>query len=92
MGMMLRRHSTPLSIAKDVKAAKVEKPMPPVSMAKVKVEVAEEITENVTYTRTEINRMNKEALTQLAINEGLENAEELSGNQIKKMLIEKYDC
>lgn len=42
------------------------------------------------YTKTEINRMSKDDLVALAIEQGIENAEETSGADLKKALIDKF--
>lgn len=39
------------------------------------------------YTKTDINRMPKEELVKLAMDKGIENASELSGNDLKARLI-----
>lgn len=41
------------------------------------------------YTKTEINRMSTSDLQSLATEQGIENAEELTGAELKKLLIEK---
>lgn len=52
---------------------------------------AESISEEQkTYTKTEINRMPASELKALAIEHGIANAEEKSGTEIKKLLIEKF--
>lgn len=43
------------------------------------------------YTKTDINRMNKETLVAKANEVGIEDAEELSGNTLKDKLIEHYN-
>lgn len=50
-----------------------------------------EIAEEKTYTKTEINRMNKETLVNKAKEIGVEGAEEMSGNALKDLLIEHYN-
>lgn len=42
------------------------------------------------YTKTEINRMSTADLQTLATEQGIENADEVSGSELKKMLIEKF--
>lgn len=42
------------------------------------------------YTKTEINRMSTADLKKLASENGIENATELNGGDLKKMLIEKF--
>lgn len=52
---------------------------------------AEEISEEQkTYTKTEINRMPASELKALAMEHGIAEAEEKSGTEIKKLLIEKF--
>lgn len=47
--------------------------------------------EKSNYTKTEINRMSTGDLRILATEQGIENAEETSGADLKKMLIEKFE-
>ena len=42
------------------------------------------------YTKTEINRMSTADLKKLANENGIENAAEINGGDLKKMLIEKF--
>ena len=42
------------------------------------------------YTKTEINRMSTADLQSLAAEQGIENANEISGAELKKLLIEKF--
>ncbi|MCD7724296.1 MAG: hypothetical protein LUI12_01865 [Clostridiales bacterium] len=51
----------------------------------------EKESENMSYTKTDINRMSKEDLVVLAVKVGIENAEEISGSDLKKMLIDYYN-
>lgn len=51
-------------------------------------EVPEEGT-FLSYTKTEINRMTTADLQLLATEQGIDNAEELTGAELKKLLIEK---
>ena len=44
----------------------------------------------VKYTKTDINRMSTADLQALAAEQGIENATELSGAELKKILIEKF--
>lgn len=46
------------------------------------------ITENQ-YTKTDINRMSTAELKELAKEKGIENAEDITGGELKKILIEK---
>lgn len=54
-------------------------------------ETVDETEERPLYTKTEINRMNKETLVNEAEKIGIEDAEELSGNVLKEKLIEYYE-
>lgn len=42
------------------------------------------------YTKTTINRMSTADLQSLATEQGIENADEISGAELKKLLIEKF--
>lgn len=46
--------------------------------------------ESKKYTKTEINRMSTAELQNLAVEEGIENAFETSGNELKKILAEHF--
>ena len=46
--------------------------------------------QNKKYTKTEINVMPKSDLINLAIEEGIAEAEGLNGSELKKLLIEKF--
>ena len=55
------------------------------------VEDAKPIVEKQTdYTKTEINRMSTSELKEVATSNGVENAEEMTGADLKKVLIEKF--
>lgn len=45
---------------------------------------------NKSYTKSEINRMSTADLQKLATNEGIENAYKKSGNELKKILAERF--
>lgn len=47
-------------------------------------------TKDAKYSKTDIQRMSTEQLRALSVAEGIENAEETSGNQLKKMLVEHF--
>lgn len=49
-----------------------------------------EDVEEVSYTKTEINRMTTAELRETAKGEGIADAEELTGGELKKLLIEHY--
>jgi hypothetical protein len=42
-------------------------------------------------TKTEINRMNTSQLKELAVKNGIENAEEMTGAELKKVLISRFN-
>ena len=42
------------------------------------------------YTKTEINRLSTAELKSLALKQGIDNAEEMTGADLKKVLIEKF--
>lgn len=44
----------------------------------------------VAYTKTEINRMSTAELKSLAIENGIDGADEMTGAELKKVLIEKF--
>lgn len=52
--------------------------------------VKEEAPETTGYTKTEINRMSTADLQKLAAEHGVVGAEEISGAELKKILIEKF--
>lgn len=52
--------------------------------------IAKALENQKTYTKTEINRMSTGDLRILATEQGIENAEETNGADLKKMLIEKF--
>ena len=54
-------------------------------------EVKEAIPEETAYTKTEINRMSTADLQKLAAEHGVSGAEEISGAELKKILIEKFE-
>lgn len=43
------------------------------------------------YTKTDINRMSTAELKELATKQGIENVEDMTGSDLKKVLIEKFD-
>lgn len=51
---------------------------------------APEADTHKTYTKTEINRMSKDDLKNLAKSEGIEGADNENGGELKKILIEHY--
>ena len=53
-------------------------------------ELKEEIPEETAYTKTKINRMSTADLQKLATEHGVPGAEEIIGEELKKILIEKF--
>lgn len=63
----------------------------PQEVLKTKVEeVKEEVAEIPTYSKTEINRMSTAELKELALANGVESAEEMTGAELKKCLISAF--
>lgn len=84
--MLLRRYK--------VNKAREQKPVSePVTNDDIRQEnvYGDEINYKSEYTKTDINRMNKETLVEKATEIGVEDAEELSGNVLKDKLIEYYN-
>lgn len=52
-------------------------------------ETSHEVTEEKKYTKTSIMAMNVKALRKLAEENGIENADEYTGTELKEMLVEK---
>lgn len=48
-------------------------------------------TSSLNYTKTEISRMSTSDLKLLAKEQEIENADKISGSELKKILIEKFD-
>lgn len=80
MSMMIHRN----------KKKKAEKKSALVQSAEMPETYVEETPEEQRYTRTDINRMNKDDLVFLAVEVGIEAAEDMSGSDLKKELIEKF--
>lgn len=65
----------------------------PVGVSSVEIKdnkIIDEVKEEVKYTKTDINRMSTSDLKSLAKNEGIKDADTLSGADLKKVLIEKF--
>nr|DAH41217.1 MAG TPA: Rho termination factor, N-terminal domain [Caudoviricetes sp.] len=54
-------------------------------------EVKKEVVLTNDYTKTEINRMSTAELQKLATEHGVSGAEEISGTELKRILIEKFE-
>lgn len=61
-------------------------------VADVQVESKEDkiVEKQPQYTKTDINRMSTAELKEVATNNGIENAEEMTGGDLKKVLIDKF--
>ena len=58
--------------------------------SKAKFEEVVEKTSDLPYTKTEVNRMSTADLKLVALNAGVEDADDLSGAELKKILIKKF--
>lgn len=77
MGMMTRRN---------VKRRAVEKTTPVVTTDE---KVADIVEDKNSLTKTDINRMFTSDLRELAVAKGIDNADEYTGAELKKILIDK---
>lgn len=86
MGMLIHRRR----VEADMKMASSNIPIaePVVIEKPVAVEV-EEVKEEKHYSRTEIQLMNVASIKELAKELGIEDADELSGNKLKPIIIKK---
>lgn len=80
MGMMIHRN----------KKRRAEKQAALLQNAKTPENYKLEVPEEQQYTKTDINRMSKEDLVSLANEIGIIGAEDKSGSDLKKELIEKF--
>lgn len=55
------------------------------------IEVVSDEPVEITYTKTSINRMPIVDLQSLAKEQGIENSEDMTGSELKKLLIEKFN-
>lgn len=49
------------------------------------------VSEEKQYTKTDIHRMSTAEIQNLALQQGIENAEQLTGGELKKLLFEKFE-
>ena len=54
-------------------------------------EVPEDVVNEISYTKTEIQRMTTSELQALAYQNGIENAYEMTGSELKKILIDYFE-
>ena len=78
MGMMTRRNKRARAVKNTVLTQK-----------KKSVEVRTEDKKEVFYTKTDINTMKVADLRELAKQQGITNADDISGTELKNILIEK---
>lgn len=90
--MLLRRHNIPLT----TNERDVEKHSSSVVLDNTTNETNDfsqymnPPTEEKAYTKTDINRLSTAELKELATKQGIENAEDMTGADLKKVLIEKF--
>ena len=86
MGMMTR-HNNRVRAAE--KAVLTKKRVASVSTEEIKEESKVETKPDKFYTKTDINSMKVADLRKLATEQGIENADDISGTELKSILIEK---
>jgi len=87
MGMMYHRHKTKKNKGVGVKPTPISE-----SVAKNPVEPVEEVKkadEGFAYTKTEISRSTTERLKEIGTEIGIEDADNKTGGELKKLIIEK---
>lgn len=72
---------------KELSSNKNKQKKPLIQLVK-NIEPVKEIKEETVYTKTDINRMSTQDLRILAVAQGLENVEESTGAELKKLLID----
>lgn len=86
MGMLLHRHNIPLGNIKQREAK------PSVSVVEEKIDSVQLTEEKKNqYTKTIINRMSTAELKTLAKEQGIENAEDMTGADLKVELIKYFE-
>lgn len=83
MGMLLRRHNIPLG--------KIEEKVSVVAPSPIVVEEVVKETTNTNYTKTDIKRMPLDDLKALATEKGVEGASDMTGGELKDILISKFN-
>lgn len=83
MGMLLRRHNIPLG--------KIEERVSVVAPSPIVVEEVVRETTNTNYTKTDIKRMPLDDLKALATEKGVEGANDMTGGELKDILISKFN-
>ena len=81
-----------LSTSKNKQKKPLIKLVEPVEVKEIKEEInVTELVENNEYTKTEINRMSTADLKELAKKENIDNAEDMTGAELKKVLIKHFN-
>lgn len=80
MGMMIHRNKKKRAEKQSALLKNAEKPE----------NYTAEVPEEQRYTKTEINRMSKAELQELAVNSGVDGAEEMTGAELKESLINLF--
>ena len=83
MGMLLRRHNIPLG--------KIEERVSVVAPSPIVVEEVVKETTNTNYTKTDIKRMPLDDLKALATEKGVNGANDMTGGELKDILISKFN-
>ena len=83
MGMLLRRHNIPLG--------KIEERVSVVVPSPIVVEEVVKETTNTNYTKTDIKRMPLDDLKALATEKGVNGANDMTGGELKDILISKFN-
>lgn len=83
MGMLLRRHNIPLG--------KIEEKVSVVAPSPIVVEEVVKETTNTNYTKTDIKRMPLDELKALATEKGVDGANDMTGGELKDILISKFN-
>ena len=83
MGMLLRRHNIPLG--------KIEEKVSVVAPSPIVVEEVVKETTNTNYTKTDIKRMPLDELKALATENGIDGANDMTGGELKDILISKFN-
>lgn len=81
--MLLRRHNIPLG--------KIEERVSVVAPSPIVVEEVVKETTNTNYTKTDIKRMPLDDLKALATEKGVEGANDMTGGELKDILISKFN-
>ena len=95
MGIMTQRHrrEREARYLASLKSSNAKRVQPKAEKPEVKEEVVEPVDEvkdeSVTYTKSDINRASTATLKEIASEVGIEDAEDKTGSELKKLIIEK---